>query len=140
MFYVFKILYTEIHTDVHGEEAGITTQDSDITEHTSKTQVALAQTQAALTQTKNILTSTTKSTKAFLSVMADKNWWQGTITAFKQPMKRQISERQIVDADRNVKFEKQGCHPFYEGSIDPCYSDVVSCDLFSSTVYILDIC
>jgi hypothetical protein len=67
---------------------------------------------AALKQTTQILSSTTKTTKAVLTTFADTKWWQSTIKTLKQPTKRQISETVVYDND---KFEKQGCHPFYEG-------------------------
>lgn len=103
------MLYSTIHSDMEVDER-------------SEHRTPLSAT-AALKQTTQILSSTTKTTKAVLTTVADAKWWQSTIKTLKQPTKRQISETVVYDND---KFEKQGCHPFYEDFINPCHPDIVS--------------
>ncbi|KAK3097270.1 hypothetical protein FSP39_008222 [Pinctada imbricata] len=86
---------------------------------------------SALKQTKQILTSTTKTTKAVLSTVADKKWWEGTIQALKQPMQRQTSE---IYTDNNEKFERQGIHPFYANLQPNAYQDLSAVDYSRGTV------
>ena len=82
---------------------------------------------AAFQQTQQILTSTKDTTKAVLSTVTDAKWWQGTLNKLKLPAtKRQLSQDYN---DRNKKMELQSCHPFYDGIIEHCYSDVVSVPL-----------
>ena len=79
---------------------------------------------AAFQQTQQILTSTKDTTKAVLSTVTDAKWWQGTLNKLKLPAtKRQLSQDYN---DRNKKMELQSCHPFYDGIIEHCYSDLVS--------------
>ena len=78
---------------------------------------------AAFQQTQHILRSTKDTTKAVLSTVTDTSWWQGAIHKLKQPTKRQIS---LDYTERNKKMELQSCHPFYDGIIQNCYSNVVS--------------
>ena len=103
------MLYSTIHSDMEVDEKSVETAPLSAT--------------AALKQTTQILSSTTKTTKAVLSTVADTKWWQSTIKSLKQPTKRQMSETVVYDND---KFEKQGCHPFYEDFIQPCHPDFVS--------------
>lgn len=103
------MLYSTIHSDMEVDEK-------------SEQRAPLSAT-AALKQTTQILSSTTKTTKAVLTTFADTKWWQSTIKTLKQPTKRQISETVVYDND---KFDKQGCHPFYEDFISPCHPDIVS--------------
>lgn len=103
------MLYSTIHTDMEVDDK-------------SSERAPLSAT-AALQHTTEILSSTTKTTKAVLSTVADTKWWQKTIKSLKQPTRRQVSETVVYDND---KFEKQGCHPFYEEFITSSHPDYVS--------------
>jgi len=77
---------------------------------------------AALKQTRNILASTGQTTRAVLSTVTDSRWWQGTVTKLTNQIERQQSHDMT---NRNCGMEKQGCHPFYDGFIENCYSNIV---------------
>ncbi|XP_076101260.1 NBAS subunit of NRZ tethering complex-like [Mytilus galloprovincialis] len=106
-----QMLYSTIHTDMEVDDK-------------SSERAPLSAT-AALQHTTEILSSTTKTTKAVLSTVADTKWWQKTIKSLKQPTRRQVSETVVYDND---KFEKQGCHPFYEEFITSSHPDYAVVD------------
>ncbi|KAL3866901.1 hypothetical protein ACJMK2_044151 [Sinanodonta woodiana] len=80
---------------------------------------------AALQQTQQILSSTTHTTRAVLSTVTDAKFWHGTISQLNKTLIRQMSHDRC---DSNETFIRQGCHPFYEGIIENCYSDSDSAD------------
>ncbi|XP_069137324.1 NBAS subunit of NRZ tethering complex-like [Argopecten irradians] len=113
-----QILHRSLNTDVQGEMG----------EDTDQTVEVPLSARAALTQTKNILTSTTKSTKALLSTMADKNWWHGTMNYLTKSSKQSTSMSDRSHQDENQNFERQGCHPFYSDAIQNAYLDLSAID------------
>ncbi|XP_033750641.1 neuroblastoma-amplified sequence-like [Pecten maximus] len=112
-----QILHRSLNTDVQGE----------MDEGSSTVEVPLSA-RAALKQTKNILTSTTKSTKALLSTMADKNWWHGTMDYLTKSSKQSTSMSDRSHQDENQNFERQGCHPFYCDAVENAYLDLNAID------------
>ncbi|ESP01249.1 hypothetical protein LOTGIDRAFT_212786 [Lottia gigantea] len=76
--------------------------------------------QTAILQANQILSSTSKTTKAVLSSVTDKKWWQGAIKTLKHPTSRQKSMEEKYD-DKNVKMTKLGCHPFYHTVLPEAY-------------------
>ena len=115
MFVIIQVLYEKLSSDVeHSEERTSEGRTSRISPFSAR---------AALQQTQQILTSTKDTTKAVLSTVTDTKWWQGTIQKLKQPTKRQISQDFPT---RNEKLDQQSCHPFYDGTIENCYSNTVS--------------
>ncbi|XP_053405478.1 NBAS subunit of NRZ tethering complex-like [Mercenaria mercenaria] len=94
-------------------------------EEDSNKRVSPFSSKAALQQTQHILASTKQTTKAVLSTVTDSKWWHGTVNRLRQPMKRQESYDMT---NRNKKLELQSCHPFYEGFIANCFSNVDEAD------------
>ena len=125
LFYTCFIKYLYIFQQILYEKLTVET------EHTEERSLRSSpfSARAAFQQTQQILTSTKDTTKAVLSSVTDTKWWQGTIHKLKQPTKRQTS---LDFNDRNKKMELQSCHPFYDGMIEHCYSNVVSCLFISS--------
>ena len=114
-FYVFFIPPIQVLYE------GLTAEEESTEDKSSR--ISPFSARAALQQTQHILRSTKDTTKAVLSTVTDTNWWQGAIHRLKQPTKQQMS---LDYADRNKKMELQSCHPFYDGIIQHCYSDMVS--------------
>lgn len=100
---------------------GISSRIPDDTEESSS-RLSPFSAKAALQQTQSILKSTKQTTKAVLSTVTDTKWWHGTVNKLRQPTNRQTSYDMT---DRNKKLEHQACHPFYEGIIENCYSNMV---------------
>ncbi|XP_021365609.1 neuroblastoma-amplified sequence-like [Mizuhopecten yessoensis] len=108
-----QILHRSLNTDVQGE-----------VDEGSQTHEVPLSARDALTQTKNILTSTTKSTKALLSTMTDKNWWHGTMNYLTKSSKQSTYTSDQGHRDENQNFERQGCHPFYCDAVENAYVDL----------------
>ncbi|XP_041364061.1 neuroblastoma-amplified sequence-like isoform X2 [Gigantopelta aegis] len=107
---LYEDLTVTIGMDKHEDDLGNSPESSPFTA------------KAAIMQTRQILSSTTKTTRAMLSTVTDRGWWQGAIHAMKKPTQRSVSVEE--HDDKNCKFNRQGCHPFYDGIIDDCYSNI----------------
>ncbi|KAK3595169.1 hypothetical protein CHS0354_002768 [Potamilus streckersoni] len=108
-----------LETQLLFEKLNSTVEDSS-TSRGSEPRLSSFSARAALQQTQQILSSTTRTTRAVLSTVTDAKFWHGTISQLNKPLTRQISHDRC---DSNEKFMRQGCHPFYEGIIENCYSD-----------------